>query len=104
MENDLDEKLHDLLYDEASSYYFEGSSPEWFEKECPELIEKFKQAFKDSGYSKPPLAGIKAQMEIGGMMTGQEWYNRFKTEFEKDGSVSYNGDMLAFARRIAGIE
>lgn len=37
-------------------------------------------------------------------MTGQEWYNRFKQEFVEDRTVSYNGDMLAVARRAAGIE
>jgi hypothetical protein len=37
-------------------------------------------------------------------MTGQEWYDRFKIEFSKDDSVSYNGDLLAVVRRAGGIE
>lgn len=52
--SDLDEKLHDLLFEQAKSYYFEGSSEEWFEEEYPELAERFKKAFIDSGYVQIP--------------------------------------------------
>ena len=33
----------------------------------------------------------------------QEFYGRFKTEFVKDGTVSYHGDMLEVARKAAGL-
>lgn len=46
--SDLDEKLHEILYDLADSFYFEGSYPEWFEEKVyPELAEKIKGIFKD---------------------------------------------------------
>jgi hypothetical protein len=51
--SDLEKKLHDIFYEQAKSYYFEGSSPEWFEEECPELIKKVKQAFIDAGWFTP---------------------------------------------------
>ena len=69
-----------------------------------DVIKQIKRAFKDAGYSKSALASIKAKMDIMGMMTGQEWYDRFKVEFIKDETAFYNGDMLAVARRAAGIE
>lgn len=43
-------------------------------------IESAKRALTDAGYSKSPLAGIKTKMEISGMMSGQEWYNRYIAE------------------------
>jgi len=112
-DNDLDEKLHDLLYEQAKSYYFEGSEPEWFEKECPALIEKFKQAFADAGYSRSALAGIAAKMQIHGMMTGQEWYERFVKELGTYIEHGPGGDSSGFranseahaaARKAAGLQ
>lgn len=61
------------------------------------FIEQLKQAFDDAGYVKPTdVFGAK-------LMTGQEWYDRFKQEFIEDGSAMYIGDILAVVRRAAGI-
>lgn len=114
--SDLDEKLHDLLYKEAESYYFEGSSPEWFEKECPELIGKFKQAFKDASYIKVHLVDEATEEEwekndkLFGLMSGQEWYDKFTKTLGELTKDEYHGGFVTFenvdkaASRAAGIE
>lgn len=43
-------------------------------------VNQIKQAIIDSGYSKSPLTSIREKMAIQGMMTGQEWYDKYKKE------------------------
>lgn len=37
-------------------------------------------------------------------MAGQEWYDRFKQGLVADQNTYYHGDILAIARRAAGLE
>lgn len=101
---DLDTQLHDLLYKQAESYYFEGSDSTDFESECPELIKKFKQVFKDASWITPEqvkktqelvnqMANVAQNMAklpviIKEPMTGQEWYEHYQEELK--------GEMFAF--------
>lgn len=115
--SDLDKKLHDLLYEQADSYYFEGSSPEWFEEKCPELIEKFKQAFTDAGYrdlsSRGGLVSATVVDQCGRVdyMTGQEWNKRFHEEVERFNydhrggiDIYLSNDLIEVAKKASGIE
>lgn len=45
--SDVDQKLRELLHELAASFYYEGSSKEWFEEEVPEWSDKFKEIFKE---------------------------------------------------------
>jgi|SRR5882757_3079943 len=74
----LDETLKDTLHN-----YNHGIAPDIGPEDSNdnEAIGQIKQAFKDAGYSKSPLANIKLQMEISGMLTGQGWYDKFFNEF-----------------------
>jgi hypothetical protein len=77
--NDLDKKLHDFLYRQAESYYFEGSNAQWFEQDCPILIEELKQAFKESEY-------VDAKRVKMVLLSGK----LAKTKELKDGRLSIN--------------
>lgn len=114
MESNLDEKLSRVL----DSYF--SYSPQELEylttKQKHDIylrtIEQIKQAFMEAGYGGPAAINDELLHELSdrimsiksNMMTGQEWYDRFKVELVKDESVSYNGDILAVARKAAGIE
>lgn len=128
MASDLDKKLKEILY-VVSAFSSDHGHPANEGKLLPaaqnveEALVQIKQAFVDAGYvdaSKmlqvadllTQQAGILKDMAHAnlppiygtGLMTGQEWYDRFKQEFVADKGVSYNGDLLAVARRAAGIE
>lgn len=113
--SDLDKKLEDILND---TYAAGSQDPdlEMYGANGNDLMA-IKQAFIDEGWVKLNVkegdyVSINAkQYRLDGSslteiekMTGQDWYDRLRIEFIRDESVSFNGDILAVARRAAGIE
>lgn len=117
MEDKLDEKLKETLHRLASSFYYEGSSAEWFDKEVPEWSAKLKQAFKDAGYVQIPnvVRQQDSSLTVNGkeVMTGQEWYTYLEDLAECDCESHINQvcdkcqiikPFLHTARKASGLE
>lgn len=108
--NEFDQKLSDIIYSESL-----------------DMVEQIKQAFADAGYIPSNLGktlyampkGKDLARELAGldqiiddstntielsspMMTGQEWYDRFKKELPK--ITSNPNDIIKAAKRAAGLE
>lgn len=106
----IDTKLKEILCGYAGKPDFENPQ----QKQLLESnIAQIKKAFADEGYIpyKPYYEIPEDQRKEAEwwsktptILTGQEWYDRFKVEFTKDQTVSYSGDMLAVAKRAAGIK
>jgi len=125
---DIDNKLREILRNGAFGHYIEddkgdfcpldwsGSSDGYFDT----YIARIKQAFADEGwsdtnlYTKDKLARF---LKSENMMTGQEWYNRFKKELQElysddpffplpDDSIDELtfGESLDAARKAGGIQ
>lgn len=118
----IDDKLKEILLEDADIFYDGVVLPD-YQGEFNKLVLKIKQAFADNGYVDASRmlevaklieqqAGIlKYMAEVNlppvygtGLMTGQEFYDRFKQKLAADPTVSYNGDLLALVRRVARIE
>lgn len=112
--SDLDSRIRGVL-----NWYFNVANPDIGLRvsESNQAIERIKQAFIDAGwrqgqgpYQDAMLDAIKKE---AGLMTGQEWYDRFQDELK--GRVFPHGDtnryvanavneMLDAAKKAAGIE
>lgn len=76
-----------------------------------DALWRIKQAFIEAGYSKSPLTAIREEMQIRGMMTGQEWYDRFAKELDDiemklviHNKTATKEEILEAAKKAAGIE
>ena len=57
---------------------------------CAPRIAKIKQAFIADGYEKPLIRSI-ARDELGSLMTGQEWFDKFKKTLYVPPTQEYPG-------------
>lgn len=84
-------------------------------KDCKQVADEIISLFADEGYEtelkNPFEKGWKRGFEVGeyvssDKMTGQEWYERFITELEKDGEIVIMGVGIAkeAAKKASGIE
>lgn len=128
MGSDPDKELLDAIYAGVSLNKLDAvpkDSTNWFKAtengEVYEFVivaEAIKQAFIDAGYSKSPLASIKAKMEISGMMTGREWLSKalhtfydyqnerdyFRNDEQFRASTVTMAEVEALLKKAAGIE
>lgn len=104
--SDLDEKLFDIIGGVIDMYTIEP------ELTFEEAVAQIKQAFADEGYAhfegnQEQQAAI-ANMILGNkVMTGQEWYERFKQamaeEFEVDVDGASSESVTKAAKKAAGV-
>jgi hypothetical protein len=111
----LDDKLRDFLNEVCESFYWEGANPEKVKRdEFPDWIAELKQAFADAGYMTPQeRVDWHKKHFTQDHMTGQEWYDRFKTELQRQGPPTLElrmaypeeieANVLEAAQRAAGI-
>lgn len=125
--SDLDKKLQDIL-NTTYSFGNEDKDLEFYGTSNDDEIEAIKQAFIDEGWipykpfeytpegkkpawwSKTPelMTGDEHKARTAGLMTGQEWYDRFEKEvgqYEAGGWIDDTLDnVLLAAKKAAGIE
>jgi hypothetical protein len=85
--NDLDDKLKQIFEDctESNTIGYQDDSGDEIERDyldIPRAIEQIKQAFKDVGYILLQEKSPARNGKIIPLMTGLEWYNKFKKELE----------------------
>lgn len=111
--SDLDKKLDEVLDYMGSSYYPGHEYPDNYEPQNEELrkeaISKIIQAFNNDGWlDTKQLGGLKSVNiatptgERVDFMTGQEWYDKFEKEFDRN--IVYNHDPKlqdAFVRALS---
>lgn len=109
----LDEKLREI-FAQYTDTYDEPLLPNDF-IDRNNILAQIKQAFMQEGWE-PKIStkwALKAfeknQREMYGMMTGQEWYDRFKTEIESLKSPDLDDwhfthlEVLAVAKKASGL-
>jgi hypothetical protein len=106
---DLDKRLERLLESEDIGLQNEGIQS----YDYPKMVSKIKQAFQEAGWVKLKVPnhaeGDVVELHAEGLMTGQEWYDRFEKEYLKAigypnviGKVDHSARIAA--RRAAGLE
>lgn len=94
--NTLNEKLKEIWIDPTNT------DNDYKLHLTDEAIAQIKQIFSDEKYLTPTEFQLMA--ETNGLMTGQEWYDRFHKEImEMDGSLWINQDMFRAAKKAAGL-
>lgn len=109
--DNLDETLKGILNN--ADWYHDGLNPSGNE-DRDEAVEAIKQAFKDAGYRHNMAAGYwSREAEREGLMTGQEWYDRFDQQMggkvfpwvkSDDEVINILSIVQDAAKKAAGIE
>jgi hypothetical protein len=96
----LDDKLRELKL--KGKLYVETDSMERYLELSDEAIAQIKQAFSDEGYSN----GQWKMAAALGLLTGQEWYDRFTKEYIILVETLKDKELAALlgAKRAAGIK
>lgn len=119
--NDLDKKLQGYLEHYAECYHPEHEYNDSYRDEnlsqTRELMEQIKRVFVDAGWVGTLKAGDKTIVMNGKdnlgyivyypneMMTGQEWYDRFRDALEEQGTFMRDDDLLDWvAKKAAGLK
>lgn len=104
----LDEVIEDGVAQIKQAFAEEGYVTPENAKKVQEIVNQMANLANDAfripiiQYIKPNKAMTKAQ----NLMTGQEWYNRFVAELDKDGEIAIAGSGIikGAAKRAAGLE
>lgn len=108
--SNLDDKLREILTGCVNRAYDDMDSKSWHDP-YSEPIAQIKQAFTDEGYKQytihtkiTTLNGVVTTQHGQAIMTGQEWYDRFKKELTNiKPPDEYVGDVVAAAKRASGV-
>lgn len=107
---DLQNKLLDLTCTHANTLHATDC------KDCIQLVNDITELFIEEGYVKVPKEveeTWRTYNQMAGYMTGQEWYERFKKEYNhsvvghtypiNDRGTALNNAIMKAAKRASGI-
>jgi len=98
--NDLDQKLREI-WDESVIKAIDNR-PGFSAQIVPKAIAQIKQAFQDAGYSKVKTIWHHPDVPV---MTGPEWYERFRKELESSTGEPFGyTKVLGAAKRASGVK